>query len=290
MSEENLFIARDGQEIGPFTQSELLRAIAAGRYGKGDLIWQDSANDWLPLERVPPYSRQIGREELIDPKADPKPQPKPKATPPSPPPQPEVLQRPPVQVFPPGAGPAQSGELLRPGDRADLSQRRPFVRYAARMLDMAIFSFPLLAIASVFGVHLRPDHTVMLELFLLALYVPVEALLMASFGTTPGKVFMRLRVVREDGQPLTLSTTLNRAVMVWWRGWGIGVPLVSFVVRIIAFGKLVSEGKTTWDRDLQLRVIHQPVGVVRALIAIFLLLFLFGASMGTLTEQALRHS
>ena len=61
-------------------------------------------------------------------------------------------------------------------------------------------------------------------------------------------------------------------------------------VRIIAFGKLVSEGKTTWDRDLQLRVIHQPVGVVRALIAIFLLLFLFGASMGTLTEQALRHS
>ncbi len=266
MSDTRYFVARDGQEIGPFTRNELLRAIADGRYGAGDFLWQDSVGEWLALESVQPFARQIGQPEVID-VIEPTPTPVPPQAPPLKTPNPDdvrILRGTPVDAagapLPVVVGqPAQEGQLLRPGDRADLSQRRPFVRYAARLLDMAVFSFLALGTAGLFGLHLRPDQAFLLEIFLLALYVPVEALVMSKFGTTPGKALLRIRVVREDGRPLDLSTAMNRAVMVWWRGWGIGVPLVSFVALIVAFSKLMSTGQSTWDRDLRTRVLHGSI-------------------------------
>lgn len=290
MSDSGIFVARDGQEIGPFTENELLRAIAAGRYGKGDFIWIDSAGDWQPLESVQPFARQIGHSELLEPVPTPN---GPAAPAPVQRGDSAPLAEPPPAVLVAAARPepaAQSGELLRPGDRSDLSQRRPFVRYAARLLDMAIFSFLSLGIAGALGLRLGADQALLLEVFLLALYVPVEAFVLGSFGTTPGKAFLRVQVVREDGAKLDLATAMNRAVMVWWRGWGIGVPIVSLVCLILGFSKLISEGRTTWDRDLKLRVIHGPVGLGRGIIVLLMIMFLFGSSMGQITQQAMRVS
>jgi hypothetical protein len=296
MSDTRFFVARDGQEIGPFTRNELLRAIADGRYGKGDFLWQDSVGEWLPLETVQPFARQIGHAEVIDVV---EPAPAPPEPPPRKTPDPDdvrILRGSPTSpaadlpVVTARQQPAQEGQLLRPGDRADLSQRRPFVRYAARLLDMAVFSFLALGTAGLLGLHLGPDQAILLEIFLLALYVPVEAVIMGKFGTTPGKALLRIRVVREDGRPLDLATAMNRAVMVWWRGWGIGVPIVSLVALIVAFSKLMSQGQSTWDRDLRTRVLHGPVGLGRGFAVLVLILFLFGVSMGSVTQRALQLS
>lgn len=299
MSDTNYFVARDGQEIGPFTRNELLRAIADGRYGAGDFLWQESVGEWLPLESVQPFARQIGHTEVLDVIEPAQVQPA-KAQRKTPDPDDVRILRGSVVDAdrPPADSPivigqpqAQEGELLRPGDLSGLSQRRPFVRYAARLLDMAVFSFLAIGIGgSLLGLQLGANQAVLLELFLLALFVPVEALVMGQFGTTPGKALMQVRVVREDGRPLDMATAMNRAVMVWWRGWGVGVPFVSLIALIVAFSKLMSEGRTTWDRDLRTRVLHGPVGLARGIGVLILILFLFGSSMGSITQRALELS
>ena len=299
MSDTNYFVARDGQEIGPFTRGELLRAIADGHYGTGDFLWQDSVGEWLPLESVQPFARQIGRSELIDVVEVVEPPPAPiEARTARKTPDPDdvrilrggVVDSAGVPAVIRDPRQAQEGELLRPGDRSDLSQRRPFVRYAARLLDMAVFSFLAIGLGGLLGLQLGPNQALLLEIFVLALYVPVEAVVMGKFGTTPGKALMRIRVVREDGRPLDMATAMNRAVMVWWRGWGVGVPIVSLVALIVAFSKLMSEGRTTWDRDLHTCVLHGQVGFGRGIAVLILILFLFGSSMGSITQRALELS
>ena len=179
--------------------------------------------------------------------------------------------------------------MIRPGDSGNaLTQRRPFVRYAARMIDMGLFFFIVIPVARELGLPMSSNATVLLQLLALALLVPVEALVLARFGTTPGKAFMRMQVVRDDGQRLDLATAMSRSTKVWLLGWGLGLPLISLVTLIISFAKLTGEGKTAWDSQCGTRVLHQPIGFGRGLLAVVLIFFLMGSSLGGMVEQASR--
>jgi len=270
---ETYFVARDEKQIGPFTDDELLRAIREGRYEADDLLWQDSVGDWRPLGEVGPFKHQFGSAEAVDAKQW--------AEPPSPPP---ITEIPPVA--PP---PAHGGELIRPGDSDSvIAQRRPIVRYAARLIDMGIFIFIAIPIGSALGLGFTSDSFLLVDMLMLALLVPVEALVLAQFGTTPGKAFMRMRVIRDDGQRLDIGTAMSRSAKVWLLGWGLGIPIVSVVTRILAFARLMSEGRTAWDTQCGTRVLHQPVGFVRGVLAVILIFFLIGSSLGGMVEQATR--
>jgi len=274
---ESYFVARDEKQIGPFTDDELLRAIREGRYEADDLLWQDSVGDWQPLGEVSPFKHQFGSDEVVDPKRWAEPPP-----PPLPPlPQAEI---PPVQ-----APPAHGGELIRPGDSDSvISQRRPFVRYAARLIDMGVFIFIAIPLTRALGFGLTSESLLWADMLMLALLVPVEALVLAQFGTTPGKAFMRMSVVRDDGLRLDLQTAMSRSAKVWLLGWGLGIPIVSMVTRVLSFARLMGEGKTAWDSQCGTRVIHQPIGFGRALLAIVLIFFLMGSSLSGIVEQATR--
>lgn len=272
---ETYFVARDEKQIGPFTDDELLRAIREGRYGADDLLWQDSVGDWRPLGEVGPFKHQFGSDEAIDAK---------QWAEPPPPPAPTVTVIPPV-----APAPAHGGELIRPGDSDSvITQRRPFVRYAARLIDMGLFFFIAIPIARELGVPFSNEGLFLVELIVLALLVPVESLVLARFGTTPGKAFMRVRVVRDDGQKLDLGTAVSRSTKVWFMGWGMGLPLVSLFTLIWSFVRLMGEGKTAWDTQCGTRVLHEPVGFGRGLLAIVLIFFLMGSSLGGIVEQATR--
>ncbi len=279
---ESYFVARDEKQIGPFTAKELLRAIREGRYQPDDLLWQDSVGDWLPLGDVSPFKQQFGTPDPVD--AEPVVQPAP------PPAQPKKTQTsPPVTQLPPTAPAAKGGELIRPGDSGSMvTQRRPFVRYAARMIDLGLFFFIVIPLARELGLPFSNQGMFMLELLALALFVPVEALVLARFGTTPGKAFLRARVVRDDGQRLDLGTAISRSTKVWLMGWGLGLPLISLVTLILSFVRLTGEGKTAWDAQCNTRVLHEPVGFGRGFLAIVLIFFLMGSSVGGLVEQAAR--
>jgi hypothetical protein len=80
-------------------------------------------------------------------------------------------------------------------------------------------------------------------------------------------------VVRtSEGGRLTYASALSRSLDVWFRGFGMGIPLVSLFTLIIAHGKLTKTGVTSWDRDRGLQVTHSYIGPWRIIVAVLLFL------------------
>jgi uncharacterized RDD family membrane protein YckC len=163
-------------------------------------------------------------------------------------------------------------------------QVRPWVRYWARMLDLFLASIVATIILTILAPHAL-DHTGASYLFSLAVFfvwVFVESFLLSSVGTTPGKWFFKTRLVPPSGNKPSYSKALSRSFKVWWRGLGIGFPIISLVTLIIARGDLKEMGVSTWDKDTGFHVVHNRIGALRTVVAVlfvlvFIALSIFGA-------------
>ncbi|EDY17101.1 hypothetical protein CfE428DRAFT_5446 [Chthoniobacter flavus Ellin428] len=49
-----IYIARDGNRLGPFPLEEVRRQLASGQLTPNDLAWVQGAQDWVPLASFPP--------------------------------------------------------------------------------------------------------------------------------------------------------------------------------------------------------------------------------------------
>lgn len=163
-------------------------------------------------------------------------------------------------------------------------QTRPWVRYWARSIDMAliiiIVGFPIYTALPDELNNRLVDQFV--QFLALALWIPIEAALIATFGYTPGKALLRIRVSNKNGSYLSFGQALARSFGVWLMGLGTGlIPLVTLVTCLVAHHRLSNKGVTNWDRAGRFQVTHRRVGMMRTLIviAIFagLLAFAFAA-------------
>ena len=107
-------------------------------------------------------------------------------------------------------GPAP--EVL-PEDRVP-RRRAPFRRFLARQLDGTLYAtLVMLVFQIVFRVNIARTGAGT-DILRMALYVPLmllaEAVLLHRFGTTPGKALFGLRVVRDDGSPLSWGQAFRR--------------------------------------------------------------------------------
>jgi uncharacterized RDD family membrane protein YckC len=155
----------------------------------------------------------------------------------------------------------------------------PWRRYFARSLDYMIAGA---AVGAVIGLanpsfFNRQTSALILALLTMALWVPFEGLLLARYGTTPGKAFMRLRVTPITSQdPAPFDITLARALRVWFGGLACGLPLISLAAMIVGYESLRRRGATWWDRQLELAVRETgPLGADR----IIALVLIFGGLM-----------
>ena len=48
----NYFIAKNGQQTGPFAEAEVLQQMAAGAVGPQDLCWHEGMTNWAPISSV----------------------------------------------------------------------------------------------------------------------------------------------------------------------------------------------------------------------------------------------
>lgn len=103
------------------------------------------------------------------------------------------------------------------------------------------------------------------ELACLIAWVFIESLLLSTIGTTPGKWLLKTRLVPPRGASWNYSTALERSLKVWWRGMGIGLPFVSLITLIFARERLMRDGVTSWDRELDLAVAHERIGPARVI-------------------------
>jgi hypothetical protein len=143
---------------------------------------------------------------------------------------------------------------------------RPWRRWLARLLDTTLAA---LALGIVIGI-VAPDSELLennlgVTLVVLAVWLLVESFLLATFGTTPGKALMNIRLSRADGHELTLHQAFARSGRVWFFGMGAGLPIANLVMMVLAYRRLMREGATSWDREGGLVITHGRLGAGRVL-------------------------
>ncbi len=160
-------------------------------------------------------------------------------------------------------------------------QIRPWVRFWARYMDIFLYIILTALVLSLlsptlYDVLLNPFGMILL----LFIYVFVEAILISTWGTTPGKWLLSVQLTTQEGKMLTFSDALNRSFLVWFRGLIIGFPLVMILTEIYSYYDLKDKGVTYWDNKLSTKVSHKKIGFFRTIVAI--MFFILYAALGVL--------
>ena len=95
------------------------------------------------------------------------------------------------------------------------------------------------------------------------LWAFVEANLLSSIGTTPGKWLLGIRVITQQGNKPVLLEAFKRSIGVWWYGLGAGcVPLMPLMMAVNCV-RLIKNRPTRWDRNGYFVVILSPRGYLK---------------------------
>ncbi|HEU4951902.1 MAG TPA: RDD family protein [Holophagaceae bacterium] len=147
---------------------------------------------------------------------------------------------------------AADGSSWRP------SPARPWRRYFARRIDQFITLLIVSVCLAPFiaGIHeglaetLHRQgllHAVAWRTLALGLGVFLEAAWLAWVGTTPGKWFFGLRVLRPDGGRIGYVAALRRSARVFARGTGLGLPGIAPFLSLLGLLQTRKRGHTSWD-------------------------------------------
>ncbi len=137
---------------------------------------------------------------------------------------------------------------------------RPWVRYWARYIDMYLFiSFIVILQLLIFPT--KQLNEIIAALGAYFIWIFLEAQLMSTWGTTPGKWLLRIKVRDSNSNKLTLKTALKRSALVWTIGTG--MYIFSFITEIISYFMLRDQGITVWDRICKCNVKHEKIGSER---------------------------
>ncbi|MCH9613155.1 MAG: hypothetical protein SP1CHLAM54_01510 [Chlamydiia bacterium] len=174
--------------------------------------------------------------------------------------------------------PLETGDEMPRGDEIETplieekQKARPWVRFWARIVDYFIFGIICGVIIGLLDIPTPAYNQPWLGMCVIFLWVFVEAILISTWGSTPGKALMHCHVRRTDGTKLSFLSALNRSFSVWWLGVGAGIPIVSVITMIVACVKLSNLHVTTWDRTGHTVVEHKKVGFWRTIVVIAIMI------------------
>ncbi|MDE3056116.1 MAG: RDD family protein [Verrucomicrobiota bacterium] len=140
----------------------------------------------------------------------------------------------------------------------------PWLRFLARAFDYALF---LLFLSSF---HLFFPKFVIKPMRLpweFVAWVPIEAILLACWGKTVGKWFLKIGVRQGRRERPSLLSACRRSISVWFRGVGMMIPLLNGLCMFIAFVAWQRTKTTSWDRDEGITLFSQPIGRWRVVFA-----------------------
>lgn len=281
MSKRIWHYEKDGKVEGPVTEDALRALIESGEIRPHTLVWAHPMDDWalaaeieglkplfppapppLPQFRQPPPlpGAGAGRETDSVPGASPFAS--------------AVKPDTGVPVFnAPSAAPGAS--VTAPGKPApqtpettgsDQRILRAFLRFLARSIDEILFLIIVLIVLVFMSLALRDIYLLelltdtILRYFIAPVFLFtwafIEAWFICSYGQTLGKMILGIKVTDIEGRLLSYNAALNRSINVWFRGLGIGFPIITWITMAVAFIRYQESGATSWDRDGNIIVTH----------------------------------
>ena len=159
-----------------------------------------------------------------------------------------------------------------------LSQVYPWRRYWARLFDITFIMPIYIFIIALFSPGLnytitRMDGFIGGILLLLFYLIFFEPMMLSSFGTTPGKSLLGIKIRGLSGKKISYATGMRRGFLVWLNGMGIGIPFIAFFTMIFAYRRLKRNGITSWDEKCRINVIHDQLSIFRVIL--FITIFIF---------------
>lgn len=155
--------------------------------------------------------------------------------------------------------------------RTSHQEIRPWVRFWARTLDLALMSIPaalllgllLGVIAPKFLMRITEGGNLIFLPFMLPFTVLMEAIIIALFGNTPGKAILKTKITNAEGGKLSFTEALKRSLFIYFYGYAFGLPIINLITYALQHKRLKKTGKATWDSKLGFNVTHAHIGGVR---------------------------
>lgn len=157
-------------------------------------------------------------------------------------------------------------------------------RFWARVLDISILAFPVgMLIGLLFPSLMVLDldtraAEIVIGILALPVIMVIDALLLALFGTSPGKAIVGLKVVDMEMRKLSTETALRRNFLLYLKGLVAGIPLLNLVGYGKGHADVRERGFTSWDEATDSRVIENDYHIARAAIAAVIVIGLNAAA------------
>lgn len=152
--------------------------------------------------------------------------------------------------------------------REDAARANPWLRFIARFFDYALFFLFLWSLRRFVPGHYPFGQFESLIPFEYFCWIPFEALFLSLLGTTPGKFLLGIQIRQGRKTRIDFLTALRRSFSVWFRGLGMGIPVLNVLCMLFAYQKLKLIHQASWDRDERILVTHRKIGSWRAVLAI----------------------
>ncbi|QRY68685.1 RDD family protein [Ensifer sp. PDNC004] len=207
------------EEKGPIDETELLALVRTGALAPDTLVWRSGRGDWMRIADTP---------ELI------------------------------VEFEPEQPASEQRHDALPPIPSLPLA--RPWARFWATSLDLALLFYAANLMLTFAVLLLLPWPVLQLyyqewriAILVAAVFVSatiavvLRAVIMALFGTSPGKALFGIRVVQLNGQSRGLFH-LTRELMMWLKGLALHIFPLFFVTLILQYRRVAHGEPAGHDR------------------------------------------
>lgn len=155
----------------------------------------------------------------------------------------------------------------------------PWARLWAKALDLTIwslalsYSLDLVAPSLMSGAAFQGSSGATLStLILLPFAMLLDAVVLASFSTTPGAFVAGFRIEMMDHQRLSLRVAFRRGLFVYFRGLCLGIPLFNLATVYNAYRVTAAGRQASWDEDLFTRPFCYGGGLGRTALAASLMI------------------
>ncbi len=258
----DIYWIKDKRQYGPSTVPDVISLLQVGELTPDTLGWHVGCTAWCPLRELPALSDFLNKQpELAE----------------------EEGEAPNAQAEAPGTplpAPAAAGESAVASEAeseipASYAAQRvylpsPVARMLARFVDYGLYALLYAGI-----IHLRAipyDAMLLLQVNPL-LWMPMlvlEAWMLSTWGTTPGKALMGISVTTFGDVPrLSFLRALVRSLSVFALGMGLMIPQILPIMLAFEYWMLRRRGITPWDaRNSTLPTQKKPASPSRYTLAV----------------------